>query len=496
MSGEIPELFEGKIVSAEKEYKIISDLDNIDTSITEIDKKVNQILNHLGLPTKNVVVDVPERIVMYKNLEDVIDKIASDKTTMLYLSKFVHAITDGLFDAALNYLWDATINELRKRISNYDVEYFYDVVISEPKKRGNLSGEKDLVNIQDSDLLVGVKKIELINDVAYNELDHIKYMRNWTSTAHPNEEELTGLKLLGWLEICIKNVFNLPLSDINIEIKKLLSDIKTRRFDKNEIALKKTFLLDLNSNQSNSLLNGLFGIYVSDSVSPEAIDNINEISPQLWSLADDSTKNNIGIKYGNFLINGHTDKQQSAKSFLEVVSGQSVIPDDLKSVEIANILSDLSTANKENNNFYSEPSIARELNRYVKNSKSIPEKIEKDFVITVISCFLTNGNGVAWNAEDFYVEMISNFTKNQALIGLLSYLDDSIQSKLNNSSLSDSKYTELLNMLKVKITTPKAVELINFIISFKGVPKIKFLTDSTYKRQYLDFVNEHKNLVL
>lgn len=158
MSGEIPELFEGKIVSAEKEYKIISDLDNIDTSITEIDKKVNQILNHLGLPTKNVVVDVPERIVMYKNLEDVIDKIASDKTTMLYLSKFVHAITDGLFDAALNYLWDATINELRKRISNYDVEYFYDVVISEPKKRGNLSGEKDLVNIQDSDLLVGVKK--------------------------------------------------------------------------------------------------------------------------------------------------------------------------------------------------------------------------------------------------------------------------------------------------------------------------------------------------
>lgn len=321
-------------------------------------------------------------------------------------------------------------------------------------------------------------------------------MRNWTSTAHPNEEELTGLKLLGWLEICIKNVFNLPLSDINIEIKKLLSDIKTRRFDKNEIALKKTFLLDLNSNQSNSLLNGLFGIYVSDSVSPEAIDNINEISPQLWSLADDSTKNNIGIKYGNFLINGHTDKQQSAKSFLEVVSGQSVIPDDLKSVEIANILSDLSTANKENNNFYSEPSIARELNRYVKNSKSIPEKIEKDFVITVISCFLTNGNGVAWNAEDFYVEMISNFTKNQALIGLLSYLDDSIQSKLNNSSLSDSKYTELLNMLKVKITTPKAVELINFIISFKGVPKIKFLTDSTYKRQYLDFVNEHKNLVL
>lgn len=496
MCDETIELLKGEITSVEKEYNIISDLNNIDTSITAIDKKVNQILNHLGLPTKNVVVDVPERIVMYKNLKDVIDKIASDKTTLLYLSKFIHAITDGLFDAALNYLWDATINELRRRVSNYDVEYFYDVVISTPDKRNKLSGEKDLVKIQDSDLLLGVKKIELINDVAYTELDHIRYMRNWTSTAHPNGEVLTGLKLLGWLEVCIKNVFNLPLSEINIEIKKLLSDIKTRRFDKNEIALKKTFLLNLNSNQSNSLLNGLFGIYVSDSVLPETTDNINEISPQLWSLADNSTKTNIGIKYGNFRINGHTDKQQRAKAFLEVVSGQSVIPDDLKSVEIANILNDLSTANKESNNFYSEPSIARELDKYVENSDSIPTKIEKDFVITVISCFLTNGNGVAWNAEDFYTEMINNFTPNQALIGLFSYLDISIQYKLSNYRLSDSKYIELLNMLQVKITTPKAVELINFIINFKGNPKIRFLQDSNYKKQYSDFVNEYKRLVL
>src|SRR5690625_1077451 len=485
-------ILETELIPKDNEYKIIRDLDNINTSITEVDKKVNQILNHLGLPTNNVVVNIEERITMYKNLEDIINKIEADKETMLYLSKFIHAITDGLFDAALNYLWDAVVNELRRRVSNYDVEYFYDVVVSNSEKRNKLSGEADLVKIQDSELLRGVKIIELINPVAYQELDHIRYMRNWASTAHPNEEELTGLKLLSWLETCIVKVINLPLSDVNIEIKKLLSDIKSRRFDENEIALKGNFLHGINNNQLNSLLNGFFGIYVSDSVTSEATDNINEIAPILWVLADEVTQKDIGIKYGNFKINGHRDKEERAKSFLEIVSGQSVIPDDLKIVEISNILNEISTANSNTNNFYSEPSIARELNKYVESSKSIPIQIEKEYVVTVVNCFLTNGNGVAWNAEPYYKSMINNFTSSQALIAILSYLDESVIFKLKNYLLSNTKYIELLNMLKVKITSPKAVELTDFIINFNGKPKIKFLNDSTYKHQYSDFVNNYK----
>lgn len=30
-------------------------------------------------------------------------------------------------------------------------------------------------------------------------------MRNWASTAHPNQNELTGLQLIEWLETCMRS---------------------------------------------------------------------------------------------------------------------------------------------------------------------------------------------------------------------------------------------------------------------------------------------------
>lgn len=93
-----------------------------------------------------------------------------------YISKFLVAAA-GLFDAVLNYMWDETIFQLRKRIENYDIEYFYDVaVLSEKRKK--LSGVKDLPKFDDSELIKGAREIDMISDVGYNHLDYIKYMRN------------------------------------------------------------------------------------------------------------------------------------------------------------------------------------------------------------------------------------------------------------------------------------------------------------------------------
>ncbi|WP_221642240.1 hypothetical protein [Listeria booriae] len=470
-------------------YEITPDIGNIQASITGVDDKVNQVLSHLGLPTENVVVEVRERIKIFKNLEDIMNDIQVDKSSMLYLSKFIHAVTDGLFDAALNYLWDALIHELRTRVINYDVEYFYDLVESESSKRDKLSGENDLVKIQDSVLLKGINNMELIDNVAYKELEHILFMRNWTSTAHPNEEELTGYKLLAWLEICINKVFNLPLSEINIEVRKFLSDIKKRRFDNDEISYKKEFLKKLNSQHLNALLKGLFGIYTSEDSQQDTIDNINLIAPDLWALNDSTTKKNIGIKFGNFKINGHKEKEEKAQNFLDIVSGQEYIPEDLKIVEISNRLSELDNANNNNNNFYTEPPIVNGLYTYTKNQK-IPSGIETEYVITIVRCFLTNGYGVAWNAETCYIKMIEAFTNEQALIALFSYLNEDINNRLQ-LDLCSKQFDKLLTMLKVKITTPKAIELIDFIAKFNGEPKIKFINDVNYKRNFSKFIDTY-----
>ena len=141
-------------------------------------------LNNVGLPTQNLLVEETDRLAVLKNIGNIITKIPLENLpTSFYLSKFIVASFAGLFDAALNYLWDETIVNLRKRVVSYDLQYFYSNVLS-ATSRNNYSNEEDLKNLSDQDLLNGCKKLDLIDDVTYKELDHIKYMRNWVSAAH------------------------------------------------------------------------------------------------------------------------------------------------------------------------------------------------------------------------------------------------------------------------------------------------------------------------
>ena len=105
--------------------------------------------------------------------------------------------------------WDDL--ELRRRVARYDLSFFYDNAITSPDRRKEFSGEADLSKISDSELIYGAKEIELISEVGFKHLDYIRFMRNWVSAAHPNQNEITGLQLISWLETCMKEVISLPL---------------------------------------------------------------------------------------------------------------------------------------------------------------------------------------------------------------------------------------------------------------------------------------------
>jgi hypothetical protein len=80
-----------------------------------------------GLPTATVLVSVQERSNVFRNIDGVVARIEDEqKQRSFYISKFIAASAAGLFDAALNYLWDETIYELRRRVAQYDLSYFFD----------------------------------------------------------------------------------------------------------------------------------------------------------------------------------------------------------------------------------------------------------------------------------------------------------------------------------------------------------------------------------
>lgn len=143
-----------------------------------------------------------------------------------YLSKFIAACGAGLFDAALNFLWDETVLHLRHKVVNFDLNYFYDTVETDPTKRSKLKTEADLVEVSEWELIKGCKDIGILSDIGYKHLDYIRDMRNWASAAHPNQNQLSGLMLVSWLETCIKEVIAKEPNNSAVQVKLLLNNIR------------------------------------------------------------------------------------------------------------------------------------------------------------------------------------------------------------------------------------------------------------------------------
>ncbi|MDD4343163.1 MAG: hypothetical protein PHH19_02200 [Eubacteriales bacterium] len=472
-----------KIASLESETQVTK-LKGTDEALNLLQFEEN-IMNYLrenGLPTSSVLVPVQQRLAVFRNIPDVLfDLDPNIKTNSLYLSKFIAAVASGLFDAALNYLWDETINELRNRVAHYDLNYFYDNAVTSQDKRKKLKDESDLVKIDDSELIHGSKEIGLISDLGFKHLDYIRYMRNWASAAHPNQNELTGLQLVSWFETCKNEVISLPLSISTVEIKKLLVNMKGNIISEEDAKQIASFFTDLTQDQTNTLVQGLFGIYCRVDSTTQSRENIHMLLPYLWGLVDEQIKNQFGIKYGKFVANNDQKEQDLARSFLEVVKGTSYIPDGLRASEIEIALDNLLSAHRGLNDFYSEPPFARELSRLLGNPVKIPQEVEGKYIATIVEVFLTNGNGVAWNAEPIYIDLIKQFNSKQSLIAVLTFNNNIISSRLQFSSCQ-TKFREMLISLKGKITSGAVLELINEILNYGG-PLDKIKDDTRFNKK-------------
>ena len=184
-------------------------------------------------------------------------------------------------------------------------------------------------------------------------------------------------------------------------------------------------------------------------------------------------------------INGENEKSQLADAFLRKVDGLKYIPDDLKSAKLLPLLEDLINAHENVNNFYTEPSIAKEIITLIKSTK-IPSAIATDFVIKILYVYLTNGNGEAWNANSYYEEMLSSLSESQAIIGLTLLDNKDIARKLLRENCV-RKFKYFLNIISPKITNPIGKDLIEALKKFPNNQYYNILLDKTIKLKLESF---------
>ena len=89
------------------------------------------MLKEWGLPSENIIASADERIRLVENLPSLMSTIpAEQRQNATYLSRFVAGALIGLFDASLNYIWNEVVISLRKRITCFGIDTFFDNAVS------------------------------------------------------------------------------------------------------------------------------------------------------------------------------------------------------------------------------------------------------------------------------------------------------------------------------------------------------------------------------
>lgn len=398
---------------------------SIELTVDHLEAGLARYLTELGLPTDSVLVAPSERLRVLRNLPDVASEIPPEqRARAYYISKFIAACGAGLFDAALNFLWNETVSNLREKVARFDLEYFLDSSVTDPKRRATFRSADDLDKLEDWELVRGCLETGIISDIGFKHLDYIRNIRNFASAAHPNQNELTGLQVVSWLETCIREVLSKEPAGGAIEVRKLLRSLRSETLGPDDVGPIAESLGQLPDDLIRALARAVFGMSTDPSVAAEVRNNIALVAPPLWAVCPDDIRYEIGVKHETFAVNGEVARRSLARLFLETVDGLSYLPPNALGGEIAAAVADLLRVHNGFNNFHNEPAYARVLENLIPPNGRIPPSVERDYVKVLLLCRIGNGYGVSDAARPAYDGLIARWSERHVVVLLQLVAED------------------------------------------------------------------------
>ena len=439
-------------------------------------------LTYLGLPAESVLVKTDERAKVIRNLPDVVADLTSEqRDRAMYISKFVAACGAGLFDAALNFLWNETIVNLRKKVARFDLEYFFDSVITDSNRRAKFRSESDLENLDDWNLIRGCRTTGILSDIGFKHLDYIRDMRNWASAAHPNQNQLSGLQVISWLETCIREVLAKEPEGPVLEVQRLIVNLRNQQLSSSDRPSIEGNVKLLPPDLILSLLRSIFGMFTDPALAANTKQNIRVIAPAVWHVATDEDRYEIGLKYTIFSANAEITRKNLAHEFLGLVGGLSFLPTDQLAIELNEKIDNLAAAHFGFDNFYTEPPHAKILAQYVPDSGVIQDAVLQKYVKTLVLCRIGNGHGVSWAAKEYYDSLINRFQDQHGFAFVKLVFDSDVASRFQ-FDYCGGVFRRIARDLRSRTSNVHLQSLLIMIVA-KSVQQLSDLgTDTRFKR--------------
>ena len=453
---------------------------SVDVAIETFEANLTSFLQSKGLPISDILVPIKLRLPVFQNMDTALAELTNEqRADSVYISKFGAACAAGLFDAALNYLWNETVKNLREKVSRFDLEYFFDTVGTDPGRRKNLQEAADLEKLADWELIRGCKQTGIITDNGFRHLDYIRDMRNHASAAHPNQINVTGLQIIGWLETCIREVLSKEPVGPVVEIRRLLNNLRNEQLSEKDLPAISAGVEQLPQEQAGSLLRAILGMYADPNVSAQVKDNVRLVAKTVWAAVSDERRHEAGLKQATHTANGDSTRANLTREFIEIVEGLEYLADATRSLELSTALDNLLTAHEGWHNFYAEPIPAQMLLRIVPKNGSVPSNVLSKYVRTITMCRMGNGYGVAWGARDTYDELLDRFSDEQIRTFVNLLHDSEVVSRLQFRSCV-ANFQAIAESLNSRAVRPRIKAMLTFIQNYPQLQLKNMAEDSNY----------------
>ncbi len=358
------------------------------------------------------------------------------------IARMCIAVSTGLFDGAMNYIWNAAILHLRDKIRTFGLPIVASI-------QGVDFEERNLVDLQDSRLLELCLKLNIIDEDGFFFLDQCRSIRNNFSAAHPTMGSVNDREFTTFLNRCIRYALADSASPRGVNISEFISALKGARLNDSQLLLWVERLTATHEAQRKMLINMIFSIYCDPATPEQARLNGIDLCNRLREFFTSDLKSDLINAHTDFIIKGNEEKRVASLRFFETLGLISLLTDSEQHSIYSKAIGRLWTVHNGMNNFYTEAPFAERLFE-LSQQGAIPDTVQEQFVDTIACCRVGNGYGVANSAVGFYNKLIQGFSSRE--IELLMLLAANPQTALGKRLSTPScrhNFREMLSLIDI-----------------------------------------------
>jgi len=226
-----------------------------------------------------------------------------------YINEANGLFHSGFYSYSLLAIWNAAVNNLKRKVEAYGVELWSSVVKDESgRKRYDKDGEtiaERWSNVDDLVLITGATRLGLLNPKAGKSLEMINWMRNHASPAHDSDNRVEKEDAVGLVLLLQKNLFEQPFPDPGHSVSMIFEPIKNKTHTTEELSVLQDQIISYKIQD----IRNVFGFFMDLLTSGEepAKTNVTELFPFVWEKSNDDLRKTLGVKYHTLFIDPDSD---------------------------------------------------------------------------------------------------------------------------------------------------------------------------------------------